>query len=250
MNIENAKQEFIKYTNKYDFNNKKIERKYGHSLRVMENAGKIAESLKLNDEKIELAKLLGLIHDIGHFEEIKVKSECKENVKIDHGDLGVEILENNNYIRKYIKEEKYDNIILKAIKNHNKFKIEDGLSEEELLFAKIVRDADKLDIFYEGAEMFWNTEEERKNVGKSKITEEVKNEFNKKMIIDRKKKKTGADDIVCFISFVFDINYSYTYNTIIKERYINKIIDKFKFEDKETLKYMKQIKEIREEEHG
>ncbi len=250
MNIENAKQEFIKYTNKYDFNNKKIERKYGHSLRVMENAGKIAESLKLNDEKIELAKLLGLIHDIGHFEEIKVKSECKENVKIDHGDLGVEILENNNYIRKYIKEEKYDNIILKAIKNHNKFKIEDGLSEEELLFAKIVRDADKLDIFYEGAEMFWNTEEERKNVGKSKITEEVKNEFNKKMIIDRKKKKTGADDIICFISFLFDINYSYTYNTIIKERYINKIIDKFKFEDKETLKYMKQIKEIREEEHG
>lgn len=30
--------------------------------------------------------------------------------------------------------------------NHNKATIEDGLEDDELLFAKIIRDADKLDI--------------------------------------------------------------------------------------------------------
>ena len=43
--------------------------------------------------------------------------------------------------------EQYDCIIYKAINNHNKFEIERGLSERELLHCKIIRDADKLDIF-------------------------------------------------------------------------------------------------------
>ena len=33
------------------------------------------------------------------------------------------------YIRRFIKTDKYDNIIEKAIKNHNKARIEDGLQK-------------------------------------------------------------------------------------------------------------------------
>ena len=241
MNLEKAKQEFEKYAKQYDFSNKKIERKFGHSYRVMENAGKIAESIDLSKEEVELARLIGLLHDIGHFEEIKLK---EENIKIDHGDYGVEILIKDNYIRKFIGEEKYDNIILKAIKNHNKYKIEEGLSEQQLLYAKIIRDADKLDIFYEGAEMFWNTEDERKKIEESKITGEVWNEFNKKITIDRSKRQTKADDIISFISLIFDVNFNYTFETIQDKKYIEKILNKFKFEDEDTLNKINEIKEL------
>jgi len=39
-------------------------------------------------------------------------------------------------------------MILDAIKYHNKIKIPNNIDDKTMLFSKIVRDADKLDIFY------------------------------------------------------------------------------------------------------
>ena len=68
MDLEKVKKEFEIFVKQYDLENKKIKRKYGHSYRVMENAGKIANSLNLSNEEIEISKLIGLLHDIGRFE--------------------------------------------------------------------------------------------------------------------------------------------------------------------------------------
>lgn len=244
MNFENVKSEFTKFVQQYDLDYQKMKRKLEHSYRVMENAGKIAKSLNLNEEEIEIAKMIGLLHDIGHFETIKIKDILKEDKKIDHGDFGVEILQKDNYIRNYITEDKYDNIIFQAIKNHNKFKIEEGLSEEELLFAKIIRDADKWDIFYEGAEMFWTKKEEVEEINNSKITDNVFNDFYNNSLINRKEIETKADGIVSFIGFIFDINYKYDFEVLRNEDYINKILDKFTFYDEKTAEQMKKIRTI------
>jgi len=50
-------------------------------------------------------------------------------------------------IRNFIVDDKYDDIIRVAVFNHNKLEIEAGLNEKSMLFAKIIRDADKLDNF-------------------------------------------------------------------------------------------------------
>ena len=244
MNMENAKAEFTKFAKQYDLSFPKMKRKYEHSFRVMENANSIAKSLNLSYEEIEVATLIGLLHDIGYFEQIKVNNILKENRKIDHGDLGVEVLQKNNYLRNYIDKEDYDTIILKAIKNHNKFKIEDGLSKQELLFAKIIRDADKLDIFYEGAEMFWTSDEEKENINNSIITDEAQVAFIKHIHCDRKDINTKADSIINFIELFFNINFKYDFEIIKKENYVNKILNKFEFKDNNTAKKIEQIKEI------
>ncbi len=233
VDLEIAKIEFEKYVNQYNLESPKMKRKLGHSYRVMENAGEIAESLNLDKEEIEVAKLIGLLHDIAKF---------GQKYNDDHGDMGAQFLRESNYIRKYIEDDKYDDIILKAIKNHNKFQIEEGLTDKELLFAKIIRDADKLDIFYEGAEMFWNTEEERQNISKSTITPERWEEFQVRTPIDRNKIKTPADGILNFIGFLFDVKFEYTKEQIKEQNYINKILDKFDFEDEETAKQMEEIR--------
>lgn len=247
MNIENAKIEFTKFAKSYDLTFPKMKRKLEHSFRVMENARNIAKSLNLNNDEIEIATLIGLLHDIGHFEEIKEKDILKENTKIDHGDLGVEILQKDNYIRKYIVEDKYDNSIFKAIKNHNKFRIEDGLSTQELLFAKIIRDADKLDIFYEGAEMFWTDEKQKEEISESKITDEVIELFSKNVYWNRENIQTKVDSIIHFISLIFDINLKYDFEVIKREDYINKILNKFDFKDITTAEQMRQIRKIANE---
>jgi len=244
MNIEIAKQEFINFTQKYDLTFPKMKRKFGHSFRVMEHSYNIAKTLQLDEKEIEIARLIGLIHDIGHFEQIKIQDILKENRIIDHGDLGVEILVQNNYLRKFIEESEYDRIILKAIKNHNKFKIEEGLTGKELLFSKIVRDADKLDIFYEGAEMFWTDAKQVEEVNNSTISADVMEYVIKNIYWDKKDIKTEADDIIRFISSTFDINFKYDFEVMKRENYINKILDKFDFKDKTTAKQMKKIRKI------
>lgn len=244
MNLKEAEKEFEIFAKQYDLNYPKMKRKYKHSIRVMNNAGKIAESLNLNKDEIELSKLIGLLHDIGHFETIKINDILKENTKIDHGDLGVEILQNNSYIRKFIQEEKYDSIILKAIKNHNKFKIEEGLSEKELLFARIIRDADKLDIFFEGAEIFWTKSEIVDEINCSTISDDIFSDFKNNCLIDRKNIKTKLDGIISFIGQMYDINFIYDFEVIKKEDYINKILDKFNIKDEITLSQINEVRKI------
>ena len=244
MDLKKAKYEFSKYVKNYDMQNKRIENKYFHSFRVMEEAEKIAKSLNLSEEDIELAKLIGLLHDIGRFEQAKVYNNFRDDKTIDHGDLGVKILQKENYIRNFIKEEKYDKIIYKAIQNHNKYKIEQGLKDKELLHAKIIRDADKLDIFYEGSEIFWTTKEEIEKINKSDITINVWEMFSQRKIVDRTITLTPADGIINFISFIYDINFNYTYNEIKKQNYINRILDRFNFENEITAKRMEEVRKV------
>lgn len=241
MDIEKAKKEFIKYTNEYDTQNENISRKIGHSIRVMEISGEIAKNLNLDDEQIELAKLIGLLHDIARFEQWTRYQTFKDSISCDHGDLGVEILQKDNFIRRFIQDEKFDKIILIAIKNHNKYKIEENLTENELLFSKIIRDADKLDIMYEGVEMFWKDKKEVYEVENSDITLEIYNQFMSNETINRKYSKLPADRLICFLGFIFDINYKYSFNTIKQEDYINKILNKFDFKHKEKFEKIREI---------
>jgi len=129
INIGKAEKNFLKYTENYDLENDNIKRKQQHSLRVMQISTQIAKGLKLSEEEINLATLIGLLHDIARFEQYTQYKTYRDVDSIDHGDYGVQILEKD--MRKYIETDQYDEIIKKAIKNHNKYQIEEGLNKTE-----------------------------------------------------------------------------------------------------------------------
>lgn len=246
INLEKCKEEFIKYTEKFDLENERIKRKQEHSLRVMEDSKKIGESLKLSKEKIELASLIGLVHDIGRFEQYNRNNTYLNEMLLDHANLGVKVLLENDYIKKYIDDEQSIPIILKAIENHNKFKIEDDLSKEELLFSKIIRDADKLDILYEAENIFWNTQREKENVENGKISIKIEQQFK----VEKQVKKLGnerndtVDGLLILLSYIYDINFKETLEIIRKEDYVNKILNRFDFKDEETKEKMENLRKI------
>ena len=141
-------EEFKKYVNNYDLNDRFIKLKYNHSIRVMELALKYAEKLGFNEEEKEIAIIIGLLHDIGRFEQIKVYNTFNDQKSIDHADYGIKILFDDRLIEKFISTRKYDDIIKFAIKNHNKYEIEKNNNEEYMKQAKLIRDVDKIDILY------------------------------------------------------------------------------------------------------
>ena len=241
IDLEKAKKEFLKFTENYDLQNKDILRKQKHSLRVMEISKQISNELKLNEEEIQISALIGLLHDIARFEQRKLYETFHDTKSFDHGDYGEKILEKD--IRKYIETNQYDKIIKTAVRNHNKFKIEDGLSEKENLFSKIIRDADKLDIFYEAVEMFWKGKE--KQIEETVILDKVIEQFKKQLTIKREDIEQGKNtinNVISIIAFIYDMNFKPSFEILKKENYINRILDRFNVKDEKTKIELEEIR--------
>ena len=223
MNIE---EEFKKYVLKFDLNDDSISRKYYHSLRVMNKARKIAESIELSEEYINIATIVGLLHDYGRFEQWKRYHTFADGKSIDHGDLGVEILFDEKEIEKYdIKKENY-RIIYNAIKYHNKLEIPEDLTKEEKIICKIIRDADKLDIYellLDGKIVFIDDN--------NPINLEVEKQFFENSSINKKIVKNESTRILLRLAMIYDINFKWSLEYIKNNKIVDKMLELL--EDKE-----------------
>lgn len=242
IDIKKAEEEFKRYSSGYDMNESHIERKVRHTFRVEELCEKIAFSIGMNEEEINLAKLIGLLHDIARFEQYTIYKTYDDHKSIDHGNFGVKILEEKNNIREYIETDKYDNIILKAVEYHNKYSIGKDVNEEEELFCKIIRDADKLDIMYEATCEFWKNEE--KIIQKQELNSKVIEQFISKEVIDNRNSTQSIDKIIRIIAFIFDLNFKESFKIIKDNNYIDKIIYRFDYELEKTKNQMEKVRNI------
>lgn len=227
------------------FNTEKIDLKIRHTYGVVKASEYVTNKLNLNKEDVELAKLIALLHDIGRFEQIRQSDSFIDNKDMDHAILGNDILFKDNFIREFIEDTQYDNIISKAILNHNRLYIEDGLTERELLHAKIIRDADKTDNFRVKAEEDFENIIDNSNkdiLENDIISENIFNDFMDSKIIVREDRKTYMDFWVSYIAFIFDYNYKFGLEYIKEMNYINIIVDRLDYKNADTRQKMELIR--------
>ena len=227
-------REFKKYVEQFDMSVEKISLKYEHTFEVVRVTDMICKLMNLNDEDTALAKTIVYFHDIGRFIQAE-KIDSYDDSILDHAILGVELLFDNNYIKNFNIDEKYYNIIKKAIINHNRVKIEEGLTEREEFFSKLIRDADKIDIL-----------RVNNKYRPPKFLEEpsprVLEEFNNKNVIKRSDCKYKPDDVFLILAFVYDINFKESFKVLDKLNYLKEFLDIMKTNNK-TEKLYKEIKE-------
>lgn len=247
IDITNAVEEFKKYI--YQFKNDEeigFELKEKHTYGVMRMSKLIAEALNLEDEDIKLAELIGLLHDIGRFEELRAV-KCFDGVVFDHAAYGVKILFEDGIIKKFTEEEKYYPIIRAAILNHSRLEIEEGLDEKCLLHSKIIRDSDKIDnleikLKRKPEHLFKNRVNGREEFESSMISDSVYNSIINNECVKLADRKHALDYYICVLGFVFDIYYKITYNYIVDNDYINKLIDRFDYRLPDTRNKMENIR--------
>ena len=138
----------------------------------------------------------------------------------------------------------YDDIIYTAVQEHNKYQISEGLSQEKELFCKMIRDADKLDLIYEGAVIYWEEPERRRQVEEGKLSEKMLENVYQKKLADSKNRISETDQILRFASYVFDINFSYSFKVLKENDNMNKMIDKFYYQIPKTRDEMMKVKRI------
>ncbi|NNM14477.1 MAG: HD domain-containing protein, partial [Gammaproteobacteria bacterium] len=92
------------------------------------------------------AKTIGLLHDVARFEQYMRYRTFNDRLSFDHGAFGVDLLKCMEWFMNL--EPPTQEIIERAIFNHNKAKISQRLEGNQLLQTRLIRDADKLDILH------------------------------------------------------------------------------------------------------
>jgi len=227
MNIEELKEAFRKHAQKYNMEETAINRKYYHSYRVMDFCMLLAKYNNFSNENTEIAMLVGLLHDYARFEQWTKYKTYSDLKSIDHGDLAVKRLFDDNEIVNYCTNQKYYDEIYDAIKYHNKYSYPDNLSEHNKLLCKVIRDADKLDIFYLlGINKDLIVEDD------NLISDNVKEEFYNNKLLKHTDVKNKSDDVVLKLAMVFDLNFKYSYKYLKEYKLIDKIYENIENKNK------------------
>ena len=247
MNIEELKEKFRKHVEHYDMNEVAINRKFYHSYRVMDFCLLLAKYNDFNEEDTNIAMLVGLLHDYSRFEQWEKYKTYSDIKSVDHGDLAVERLFGNNEIENYCSNKKYYDEIYDAIKYHNKYDYLETLSEHNKLLCRIVRDADKLDIFYRmtigNKRAIW----EKEDLSNDKISDEIFRQYTEKRKINYNERKTSADILVSHFAYLYDFNFEISLKIIKENNYLEDIYKRFQFRDIETKNRFDKIYELAKE---
>ena len=274
INRKNVINAFAEYVRNYDPSDEKIKLKIDHTYRVAGLCQSIAKSLNLSEADVDIAWLLGMLHDIGRFEQIRRFGTFSDADSVDHAEFGADLLFKEGLIRKFAEgyyekcelvgagneeagqaysrqkdcqkdykedcdegklnneqvkcnEGKLAGLLELAIRQHNKYRVKEGLTERQLMFCNILRDADKVDIFKVNAEVpmeiiYDVTTEELKN---GIITKEVLESFYRKETVLKSLRKSAVDHIVGHISLLFEIVYPESYRQAKEQGYVYKLLD-------------------------
>lgn len=246
IDTEHVKNILLEYVKNYDINDGKIALKINHILRVAELSKNIAIAQGLSQEDIELAETIGLLHDIGRFEQVKRYNTFIDKDSVNHGEYGAKILFEDGLIEKFNIDKKYHKAIKIGILNHNRSAIEDGITKKEKLHCKIIRDSDKIDIFH-----VLLTDKTINTYGidsmeNETFSDEIAREFKEEHRIDYKKRQTYGDIWISHIAYVFDFNFKSSYEIIKEKDYINKLLQLMNFKNENTQKDAKEITKIAE----
>lgn len=88
---------FGKYTDAYDSKDPKIALKIEHTYHVAEVADQVAHSLGLSQEDCDLAWILGMLHDVGRFEQVRRYGTFVDSQSIAHALMSCQVLFPEDY---------------------------------------------------------------------------------------------------------------------------------------------------------
>ena len=244
---EKVRKTFADYTANYNAQDEKIKLKINHTYRVAGLCDRIADSIGLVGEDRDIAWLLGMLHDVGRFEQIRRYHTFNDANSIDHAKLGADLLFNDGLMEEYVPgllEQPERDLVELAIRQHNTYRLPETLTEREATFCKLIRDADKIDIFKVNIdtpmeEIYDVTTEEIKN---GQITDEVLAAFDEEHCILKSIRKSAVDHLVGHISLAYELEFPISLKLAVDQGYIMQMMN-FKSDNEKTNQQMEHIRD-------
>lgn len=199
-----------------------------HSLRVVDNILLLSRFMGQTEEEGRTAEVIALFHDLGKAKMIVQGTESPINIQRDHAALSASLIQQMDFYPKLSADIQL--LIIKSVGEHNKLKLPKLDNEQLVLFARLLRDADKLDIYDSSYRFF-----KEKNGIQPIMTFDLVNqtEVSEKIIKSILAGKTAAvedmktmnDYKLLLLSMAFDLNFKYTFRLMSEKQYIQKIYE-------------------------
>jgi len=209
-------------------NQKRVEDVRTHSLCVVANSNVLSKNILHGAEDQIFAEIIALFHDIGRAALIAQGTESPVNIQRDHAGLSAKLVQQMDFYSGLAADMQL--ILLKSIENHNKLKLPKLDNEQQTLFARLLRDADKLDVFDTSYRFF----KERQGiqpimtfdlVNSPVVSEKIIKSITAGKTASIEDMKTMNDYKLLLISMAFDLNYKYSFRILSEKQYIQKIYE-------------------------
>jgi len=206
---------------------KNISLKEDHTRYVCENIVSIANSEGMEAETVITAETIALFHDVGRFPQYAEYRTFRDSVSVNHGLLGANTLIEKKVLDRLSGRER--DIIIDTVKFHNAFSIADITDADKILFLKLIRDADKLDIWRVFIDYYERPDEERPEAVSLGLPDvpsyspEIIEPIMNRRIVSLSKLNTLNDFKLLQLSWVYDLNFATSCRLLIERDYISRI---------------------------
>jgi hypothetical protein len=207
-----------------------LKSRYDHTLRTCREMAYLTEQMTLDLPERRMAQAIALLHDIGRFEQFVHYGTFFDHVSTDHGLLGTKILGQTDALSHLSPEEQ--ETIQTAVKNHNRRTLPGDLPESQLLFAELIRDADKLDIFQSAIDYYQAHQTNPQSPGweielqdEPTCSPEVVTALLSGRQIEHYHLQTIHDMQLAQIAWIYDVNFAPTYQRLEDRQVLRRLID-------------------------
>ena len=222
---------FNDYIRRFDLGHndwqRNIELKKEHSLRVSNECRHIGEELDLAESRLYLAEILGLFHDIGRFEQYAQYKTFMDRDSTNHAELGESVLRETGVLNRL--DETTQEIIYRAVRFHNLAEIPGNVNGDLLFYTKLLRDADKLDIYKVVTDYYHRGDKEKNDAielnlpDSPGISSAVYDDLMKGQFVKTDHIQNLNDFKMLQIGWVYDINFEPTMRFIVERGYLDLI---------------------------
>jgi hypothetical protein len=227
--LEGYKQWFSEYIAGFygddSYINANLELKKVHTAYVLDEAKYIAAGIGLDENDTLIAETVALMHDVGRFEQFTKYQTYSDHKSINHNDLAVDVIRAEGILDGLDEVERQ--IILSAVKYHGRIELPADLDEKTLLHSRLIRDADKLDIYRVLQEKYlqYISNSEDFNLELEQPDEPWYSEIIVEAIFNTEtvhysELKTLNDMKLLILAMIFDINFQPTFKKIKEKQYI------------------------------
>lgn len=205
-----------------------VDLKRAHTLRVCEAILDIGRSVELCNADLCLAEICALLHDIGRFEQLRQYRTFSDLHSEDHARLGVRVIREENILDGL--ESVTADLILWAVGHHNRAVLPSG-GGRPAFFLKLLRDADKVDIWQVVTNYYANSGNNRSRAIELDLpdTDTVSEPIYRALMRGELAKVTDLKTLNDFkalqIGWVYDLNFPRTYQIVQERKYLEKIRD-------------------------
>ena len=211
-----------------DADQRNIALKETHTYRVAANMCSLSSEMLKNRNKVLVAEAVGLLHDIGRFSQYAQYRTFRDNVSVNHGRLGAEVIESANILRGLPLNEQQ--MVIDAVRYHNALGIPDSLDPETIFFLKMIRDADKLDIWRIFADYYAKDAADRESAAGLGLpdtpgyTHAVLACLAERRLATLASLQTLNDFKIAQLTWVYDLNFPTSFRLAADQGHIDRII--------------------------